>query len=103
MQEFALLAFILLLALGAWWAFSTFPRQRAFTKRQKFARSLVKGDEIITFGGVIGKVIDVDAEQGIAHVEIADGTIIRLLNAAMMQHFDADEIARNAQEGLQNE
>ncbi len=103
MQEFALLAFVMLLGLGAWWSLVTFPKQRDFAKRQNFARSLAEGDEIITFGGIIGKVIDIDAEMGIAQVEIADGVIIRVLNAALMQPYDAEEIAENARKGLMRE
>ena len=102
MPEFALLAFILLLALGAWWSMVIFPKQRDFQKRQRFARSLVRGDEVITYGGIIGRVIDIDAEQGIAWVEIADGVVIRLITAALMQPYDAEEIARNARMGLED-
>lgn len=103
MQEFALLAFVMLLALGAWWSLVIFPKQRDFQKRQRFARSLARGDEVITYGGVIGRVIDIDAEQGIAFVEIADGVVIRLITAALMQPYDAEEIARNARMGLEDE
>jgi preprotein translocase YajC subunit len=102
MQEFALLAIVLLLALGAYWSLVTFPKQRDFQKRQVFARSLAEGDEVITYGGIIGRVIDIDAEMGVAQVEIADGVVIRVINAALMQPYDADEIARNAQMGLDN-
>jgi len=100
MQEFALLAFVLLLGLGAWWSLVTFPKQRDFQKRQRFARQLAAGDEVITYGGIIGKVVDIDAEQGIAFVEIADGVVIRLITAALMQPYDAEEIAHNAQRGM---
>lgn len=102
MQEFALLAIVLLLALGAYWSLVTFPKQRDFQKRQTFARSLAEGDEVITYGGIIGKVVDIDAEMGVAQVEIADGVVIRIINAALMQPYDAEEIARNAQLGLDN-
>ena len=100
MQEFALLAFLMLLGMGVWWSMITFPKQRTFQKRQEFARSLAEGDEVITYGGIIGKVIDIDVELGIAHVEIADGVVIRVLNAAMVQPYDAQEIARNALMGM---
>lgn len=101
MQEFALLAFVLLLALAAWWSLVTFPKQRDFSKRQLFARSLVEGDEVITYGGLIGKVLAIDAENGIATVEIADGVQVRFITAALMQPYDAEEIAENAQRGLE--
>ncbi|GAB4322576.1 MAG: hypothetical protein Kow00117_11380 [Phototrophicales bacterium] len=103
MGEFAFLAFVLLLALGAWWSFVTFPKQRDFIKRQQFARSLAVGDEIITYGGIIGKIQKIDAEMGIAYVEIADGVVIRIITAALMQPYDAEEISQNARKGLEQE
>jgi preprotein translocase subunit YajC len=103
MEEFALLAVILLLALGAYWSLVVFPKQRDFQKRQRFARSLAAGDEVITYGGMIGTVIDIDAETGVAWVEIADGVIIRVITAALMQPYDPEEIAENARMGLREE
>jgi preprotein translocase subunit YajC len=103
MQEFALLAVIMLLALGAYWSMVIFPKQRDFQKRQRFARSLSVGDEVITYGGVIGKVVDISAETGVSEVEIADGVVIRVINAALMQPYDAEEIARNARQGIDDE
>jgi preprotein translocase subunit YajC len=103
MQEFALLAAILLLSLAAYYSFVTFPKQRDFQKRQKFARSLAEGDEVITYGGVIGRVLKIDAEMGIAQVEIAEGVVIRIINAALMQPYDPDVIAENARKGLEDE
>lgn len=103
MQEFALLAFVMLLALGAYWSLVTFPKQRDFQKRQKFARTLAAGDEVITYGGIIGRVVDINAEMGVAQVEIADGVVVRLITAALMQPYDAEEIARNAQMGIEPE
>lgn len=100
MQEFALLAFVMLLALGAYWSMVTFPKQRDFQKRQQFARSLVVGDEVVTYGGIVGKVVDIDAPMGIAYVEIAEGVVIRVITAALMQPYDAEEIANNARKGL---
>jgi len=103
MGEFALLAFVMLLGLGAYWSMVIFPKQRDFQKRQRFARALAEGDEVITYGGIIGKVLDIDAEMGIAYVEIADGVVIRVLNAALMQPYDPEEIAENARRGIEDE
>ncbi len=100
-MEFAFLGFVMLLALGAWWSMVTFPKQRDFQKRQRFARSLAQGDEVITYGGIIGKVIAI--EDGVASVEIADGIVVRMITAALMQPFDPEEIARNARAGLEDE
>jgi preprotein translocase subunit YajC len=100
MAEFALVAFVLLLALGAWYSFVTFPKQRDFAKRQRLVSALAQGDEVITYGGIIGRVVDIEPEMGITYVEIADGLVVRMLTAAIMQLYDAEAIARSARKGL---
>ena len=103
MEEFILVGVVLLLGLGAYWTMVLFPKQRDFQKRQRFARELSVGDEVITYGGIIGKVIDIHADEGIAYVEISDGVVVRLVTAALMQPYDPEEIARNARIGLEKE
>lgn len=103
MQEFALLAFVMVLALGAYWAMVIFPKQRDFQKRQRYVRSLAAGDEVVTYGGIIGKVISVEGDQGIAYVEVADGVVVRILAAALIQPYDAEVFARAAQTGLEGQ
>jgi preprotein translocase subunit YajC len=103
MAELLFLTVLMLLGMGAYWAMVLFPRQRDFQKRQQMARALSAGDEIITFGGIIGKVQAIDAEQGIAHVEIAKGVTVRLVTAALVQRYDPEEIAENARKGLDTE
>ena len=100
-MEFVLVFAILALILGGYWTMFVFPKQRAFQHKQKVVRSLHVGDEIVTYGGLIGKIIDIDADQGIARVEIADGVTIRLLTAALQQVYDAQEIARSASMGFE--
>ena len=80
-----------------------FPRQRDFQKRQKFARALSAGDEVVTYGGIIGRVLAVDAEQGVAQVEIADGVVVRLITAAIMQPYEPEAIASAARRGLESD
>lgn len=96
MQEFVLVFAILALVLGAYWALVVFPKQRAFQHKQKIVRSLHVGDEIVTYGGIVGRIIDIDVDKGTSQVEIADGVTIKLLTAALQQVYDADVIARNA-------
>ena len=99
MLEFAFVFAVLALILGGYWTLFVFPKQRAFRHKQKIVRSLHVGDEIVTYGGLIGKIIDIDAAQGLAYVEIADGVTIRLLTAALQQVYDPKEIAYSAQIG----
>jgi preprotein translocase subunit YajC len=103
MQEFAMLALVMLLGLGAYWAMVVFPKQRDFTKRQRYVRALAAGDEVVTYGGIVGRVVSVEAEKGIAHVEIADGVIVRLITAALVQPYDEEEFAKAARTGIEEE
>ncbi|MCU0512893.1 MAG: preprotein translocase subunit YajC [Anaerolineae bacterium] len=99
MAEFLAVAVILLLGMGAYWSMVVFPRQRDFQQRQRVARSLAAGDEVVTFGGVIGKVQRIDGAMGVAYVEIAEGVQIRLVTAAIVQRYNPEEIARHARQG----
>ncbi len=101
MGEFLFVAVLLMLGMGAYWAFILLPRQRDFAKRQNMARSLAEGDEVITAGGIIGKVRRINSEEGIAFVELAEGLEVRMVIAAMLDVYNPDELAKNAQMGRQ--
>ena len=103
MNDILVLLVIGVLGMGAYWTMVLFPRQRDFQKRQRMARELVAGDEVITGGGIIGKVVSIDSEQGVAEVEISDGIIIRLVTAALMRRYDPEDVAENAQKGMQSD
>lgn len=96
MPEIVLVGLVMILALGAYWSLVIFPRQRDFTKRQRYISTLSPGDEMITYGGIIGIVERIDADAGIAYVEIAPGIQVRMLMAALVRPYDAEEIAENA-------
>lgn len=102
-MEFVALALIMLLGLGAYWTMVIFPKQRDFTKRQKYVRTLAAGDEVVTYGGIIGKVLEIDVTNGVAHVEVADGVVVRLVTAALIQSYDPKEFGRAAQLGTDGE
>lgn len=97
MQEFVVLGLVMILALGAYWSLVIFPRQRDFQKRQRYLATVQPGDEMITYGGIIGRVVRVELDKGIAHVEIAEGVVVRMLVAALVRPFDAEELAQSAQ------
>lgn len=95
MEQTLLFAIVLLLALGAYWSLVIFPRQRDFQKRQQYVSQLQTGDEMITYGGIIGRVVSVEADQGTAHVEIAPGVIVRVLSVALVQPFDPEQLSES--------
>jgi preprotein translocase subunit YajC len=96
MNEFVVLAVVIVLALGAYWSLVIFPRQREFQKQQKYVRQLHAGDEMITFGGIIGRVQTIDADAGIALVEIADGVVVRMVTASLLRPYDPEELEEAA-------
>lgn len=100
MQEIIIVAVILLLGMGAYWSMVIFPKQRDFQKRQRFVRELAEGDEVITAGGLIGRIVNLEAEQGVAYVEIADGLVVRMIAASLLSAFDPEELAKNVRRGL---
>ena len=99
MPEIVVLAVVMVLGMAAYWSMVTMPRQREFQKRQRYVQTLNVGDEVITYGGIIGRVVEVAGEQGILYLEIAEGVVIRVVTAAVVQPYDPEEIARNARLG----
>jgi len=100
MQEIVVLGVVMVLALGAYWSLVIFPRQRDFQKQQLYVSSLKPGDEMITYGGLIGKVIDIDETTGVARVEIADGVVVRMIAASLLRPYDPEELAENIRKSM---
>lgn len=88
MAEFALLALIMVLGVGAYWSLVIFPRQRDLQKRQAFVSTLKPGDEVVTYGGILAQVVSLDDEEGIVILEVAQGVHVRALAASVMPKDD---------------
>jgi preprotein translocase subunit YajC len=59
------------------------PQQKRAKEHKKLLNELKKGDEIVTNGGVIGKVTSVD--ESFATLEIADGVIVKVQKQGINQ------------------
>ncbi|NLJ54812.1 MAG: preprotein translocase subunit YajC [Intrasporangiaceae bacterium] len=57
-------------------AFLVFTNSRRRRQLEEFQNSIAAGDEIITSGGLYGKVVSL--EPGLVHVEVAKGVVLRL-------------------------
>jgi len=101
MGEFAAFSFIIILLLAAYWSLVLFPRQREFKKHNKMVTTLRPGEEVITFGGIIGTIQEVDAEAGVAHVQIAEGVIVRCITASLTRPYIPDDVSISARIGLE--
>ena len=59
------------------------PQQKKAKQHREMVAAVTKGDEIVTNGGVLGKVTEVD--DNFASVEIASGIIVKVQKAAISQ------------------
>lgn len=58
------------------WIFLIRPQQKEFSRHQALVDSLKAGDEVVTSGGIFGKISSIDGP--IVHLELGKGTKIRV-------------------------
>lgn len=57
------------------------PQQQRVRAQRELVSSLAVGDEIVTIGGLLGRIVSLDDE--IAEVETAPGTVLRFRRSAI--------------------
>jgi preprotein translocase subunit YajC len=67
----------LLIIFGVFWLLVIRPQSRRMKDQRVMIQNLKRGDEIVTSGGIIGK-IDRVVDEGEVTVKIADGITVRL-------------------------
>ena len=73
----------LILMFGVFWILVFRPQQRRVKEHQAAINAVKKGDEVVTAGGIRGRVTKVaDAE---AEVEIAQGVKVRVVKSTISQ------------------
>lgn len=53
------------------------PQQKKFKEHAALLSALKKGDEVVTSGGILGKVVEAD-KDGVTTVEIASGVVVKV-------------------------
>ena len=81
--------FALLVTFGLMWALLIRPQQRRLRQHQSVMTSLEVGDEVVTAGGIYGRIRSLEDESMI--LEVAPGIELRVLRAAVSQRVTADE------------
>lgn len=71
------------------------PQQKKVKEHQKMVEALRRGDQVVTQGGLIGKVTKVK-EDGEVEVEIADGVRVRVVRNTIAQVLSKTEPAANS-------
>lgn len=69
---------ILIAFIAALLGFMLWGQWRARRRYQQRMDELQVGDEVMTIGGIYGKLTSLDRESGLARIEIAPGVEIRL-------------------------
>jgi preprotein translocase subunit YajC len=81
------------------WIVVIVPQNRARKNQEKVVEELQIGEQIVTVGGVIGKLTYLDREKDLARIEVAPGVEIRIIPAAISHPLDyMQRIARLEQE-----
>ena len=73
--------FPLIITFGLMWVLLIRPQQRRVRQHQQVVASLVEGDEVVTTGGLIGTVEEINDD--VLTVEVAPGVQIKLLRSAV--------------------
>ena len=68
------------------------PQMKRAKEHKKMVTSLAKGDEVVTTGGLLGKITKVDGN--FASVEIAAGVVVKLQKAAITSMLPKGSIAK---------
>ncbi len=68
------------------------PQQKKMKEHKAMVEALRRGDQVLTQGGIIGKVTKVN-EDGTAEVEIADGVKVKILRHTIAQVMNKTEPA----------
>ena len=85
----------LILIFGIMYFLLIRPQQKKAKQMRAMVEALRRGDQVLTQGGIIGKVVKVN-DDGILEVEIADGVKVRVLKHTITQVMNKTEPATSA-------
>ncbi|MGV0819203.1 preprotein translocase subunit YajC [Martelella sp. FLE1502] len=72
--------FLFVPLMAIWYFLLIRPQRRQAKKRQETLAAIRRGDQVVTGGGIVGKVVKVIDDNEL-EVEIADGVRIRIMRA----------------------
>ncbi|MCL4170380.1 UNVERIFIED_CONTAM: hypothetical protein GTU68_033781 [Idotea baltica] len=68
------------------------PQQKKMKEHQNMVKALRRGDQVVTQGGLIGKVVKVKEDNEV-EVEVADGVKVRVVQSTIAQVLNKTEPA----------
>ena len=70
------------------------PQQQKLKKHQEMVAALRRGDQVVTQGGLIGKVTRVKEAENEAEVEVAEGVKLRVVQSTIVEVLSKTEPAK---------
>ncbi|MGH9181144.1 MAG: preprotein translocase subunit YajC, partial [Acidimicrobiales bacterium] len=74
------------------------PQQQRARRQRELVASLAVGDEVVTAGGIVGRIVSLDDEE--ARLEVSPGVVLRFVRFAVNSLVDAPADAAGPGEGL---
>lgn len=78
----------LALLIGIFYFMLIRPQKRRVQQHQQLVKSIEEGDEVITIGGIVGTVAEMDDDHMV--LEVAPGTHIRFIRSAISRKVVAE-------------
>jgi preprotein translocase subunit YajC len=73
------------------------PQQRKLRAQRELLNELEVGDEVVTAGGILAQIVDIDDDEDVVTVEVAPGTSIRMLRGGISRRL-VDEVDEDEDE-----
>jgi len=74
---------LILVMIAVFWFIIMRPQRKEKQERQQRLDTLKKGDKVISIGGIHGKVVEIDQNQGTVTVEVAPKSTMKFSKAAI--------------------
>lgn len=84
----------LILIFGIMYFLLIRPQQKKLKEHQMMVAALRRGDQVITQGGIMGKVVKVKDEVAEVEVEIASGVTVRVIRSTIATVVNKTEPAK---------
>lgn len=75
-----------LLVLGLMWVLLVRPQQQRVRRQRELVSSLEVGDEVVTAGGVIGRIVELHDDE--VRLEVSPGVTVRFVRLAVNARVD---------------
>lgn len=83
-----LLLTVIALVFMLFWVLVALPQRRARKTQEDIVSNLKIGEQVVTVGGLIGKLTYLDLDKDMARLEIAPGMEVRVIPAAISHPLD---------------